>query len=31
MGLWNIFKKKNEYVLTDKDLRWNKFIDEVCP
>lgn len=30
MGLWNIFKKKNEYVLTDKDLRWNKFIAEVC-
>lgn len=24
------FKKEQEYPLTEKDLRWNRFIDEVC-
>ena len=24
------FKKESRYKLTDRDLRWDKFIDEVC-
>ena len=30
MELIKIFSKKPACVLSEKDLRWNKFIDEIC-
>lgn len=30
MKLFNIFKKKKEFSLSEKDIRWNKFIFEIC-
>lgn len=32
MGLFSIFRKKEkkEYRMTEQDLRWNRFIEEVC-
>ena len=31
MKLLNLFnKEKNSYILTEKDQRWNNFIDNVC-
>ena len=30
MGIFNCFKKKLKNKFTERDLRWNRFIEEIC-